>query len=205
VIPGDIRCFLLTPARKLKRTFRRYASGSTCQFNHGYHNAHAPLDVIPYHEPIIRAQNEAAFAGDDRWPTHCQCGYEFSASDTWQIFTDSIYVRQDTGEELALSDAPPGAMWDAEWLHGHPMWEGPDGKSLMVICPCGTHWHIDGVANNCTMKHDHVHKCWVREGEPPNLTVGKNGYTCAAGAGSIQTPTWHGFLTRGILSVNRNP
>lgn len=43
------------------------------------------------------------------------------------------------------------------------------------------------------------HKCWVREGVPPRLTVGKNGVTCGAGAGSILTPKWHGFLRDGKL------
>jgi hypothetical protein len=31
------------------------------------------------------------------------------------------------------------------------------------------------------------------------LTVDKNGDTCAAGAGSILTPAWHGFLRNGEL------
>jgi len=31
------------------------------------------------------------------------------------------------------------------------------------------------------------------------FTVDKNGDACAAGAGSILTPTWHGFLQNGEL------
>jgi hypothetical protein len=80
-------------------------------------------------------------------------------------------------------------------------WHGPDGKFLIAVCPGGHHWHIDGKASNCTKPSDEVHKCWIRHGEPPNLTVDKNGDTCAAGAGSIQTPNWHGFLRNGVFTT----
>ena len=51
------------------------------------------------------------------------------------------------------------------------------------------------------MKTDNVHKCWVRHGRPEDgtLHVDKNGKTCAAGAGSILTSKWHGFLHNGHL------
>jgi len=58
---------------------------------------------------------------------------------------------------------------------------------------------IDSRASNCTLPDDNVHKCWVRHGEAPNFTVDKNGATCAAGAGSIQTSNWHGFLRNGVF------
>lgn len=62
---------------------------------------------------------------------------------------------------------------------------------------------IDGRASNCTMPDDNVHKCWVRHGRPEDgtLHVDKNGNTCAAGAGSIATPNFHGFLHNGDLSA----
>jgi len=61
---------------------------------------------------------------------------------------------------------------------------------------------IDGPANNCTRKDDpgqKHHHCWVRHGVPPSITVDKNGPTCEAGAGSILTKNWHGFLRNGML------
>ncbi len=49
------------------------------------------------------------------------------------------------------------------------------------------------------MPNDRHHRCWVRTGSPEDgtLTVGKSGVTCKAGAGSIDTGTYHGMLTSG--------
>jgi len=69
-----------------------------------------------------------------------------------------------------------------------------------VILPNGIPWDIDSRAGNCALKDDRLHRCWVRTGEPPDVTVGKSGGpTCAAGAGSIQGGDWHGFLRNGEL------
>ena len=89
-------------------------------------------------------------------------------------------------------------MWDA-FLAG-PSMQGPDGKSLVVICPNGEQWMIDGHASNCTQRDDTgpygvAHRCWTRIGTPPLIQVGKSfGKTCSAGAGSIQAGNYHGFL-----------
>jgi hypothetical protein len=141
------------------------------------------------------------------WPVQCVCGYTFADTDQWQVFTDRLYRRVDNGKLVTLRDAIPGMMYDAYWFKPYQEWCGPDGLALHVVLPNGRTWHIDGVASNCTMKDGPEHKCWVRHGIPPALTVDKNGFTCAAGAGSIQSynPDWHGFLSDGILSVNRNP
>jgi hypothetical protein len=77
--------------------------------------------------------------------------------------------------------------------------EPPCRMHLVVVCPDGHWWNIDSRASNCTMKEDKTHRCWVRHGDPPNITVDKDGATCNAGAGSIQTPGWHGFLRNGEL------
>lgn len=98
-----------------------------------------------------------------------------------------------------MEDMPVGAMWNATWLNKCEGLTGPDGLSLHVRLPDGHEWNIDGRASNCDMKDDHVHKCWVRHGVPPVLTVDKNGVTCHAGAGSIATDKYHGFLTDGYL------
>jgi hypothetical protein len=71
------------------------------------------------------------------------------------------------------------------------------GQHLHVICPDGTDWDIDSRASNCDMPADRTHRCWVREGAPPNVTAGKAGHTCTAGAGSIQTPNYHGMFQNG--------
>jgi hypothetical protein len=135
---------------------------------------------------------------DPSWPTHCACGYEFEENDARQVFRESIWERQDTGEEVTLRDAPVGAMWNAYWLNDVKGYIGPDGQSLYVKTPGGD-WCIDGIASNCTRREDRVHKCWVRHGDAPNITVDKNGDTCAAGAGSIICGSYHGFLRGGFL------
>lgn len=115
------------------------------------------------------------------------------------------YRRVDTGEVFEhLASAPPGAMWDATWMHdckGGYFLGGPnsDGRFLVVRLPNGHDWCIDSRASNCTTPNDKTHRCWVRHGEPPNITVDKNGKTCAAGAGSIQSGDYHGFLRNGEL------
>jgi hypothetical protein len=140
------------------------------------------------------------FAFDDpRWPTHCVCGMAYLDEDQWQVFKERIYVRKDTGAEMTIHEAPPGAMWNADW------WPkpGPDGKCLVVRCPDGHEWMIDGRASNCTDPDDDEHFCWVRTGTPPNITVSKSvpgQKTCRAGGGSIATPGYHGFLRDGSFT-----
>jgi len=98
----------------------------------------------------------------------------------------SHWRRVDTGEE---QKGPylfgPGAMWYMPWLEARyptepdrpqPWGRGPDGRILHVQTPGGG-WIIDGRANNCTMKDDNEHRCWIRHGTPPNITADKNGNT----------------------------
>jgi len=81
----------------------------------------------------------------------------------------------------------------------HPSYSFTDGPALWVQTPGGG-WCIDSRASNCTMPYDYAHRCWVRHGEPPDITVDKNGVTCQAGAGSIQCGSYHGFLQGGVLT-----
>lgn len=144
----------------------------------------------------MRAPGADEYAGDSRWPAHCTCGEPFHAGDERQVFTERIYRRMDTGDELTLRDAGPGAMWDAPW---YP-WKGADGRSLVIVCPDGRQWSIDSRATNCTLPYDSEHRCWLRTGEPPRVTVGKSApgqRTCGAGGGSIDTGSYHGFLVDG--------
>jgi len=98
------------------------------------------------------------------WPAFCEsgCGYEFTEDDHWQDTQDQLYRRLD-GQEVTLRAAAPGASWDAWWMPDN--WRGPDGIALMVKCPNGSDWHVDGQASNCTRKGE-KHECWVRHGAP---------------------------------------
>ena len=98
-----------------------------------------------------------------------------------------------------------GAMWRATWYPRNMTWNNETEPHLIVCCPNGPEatrdWDIDSRASNCGLPEDRLHRCWVRRGEPPNLTVDKAGVTCAAGAGSIALPNWHGFLRNGELTL----
>jgi hypothetical protein len=109
-----------------------------------------------------------------------------------------------------ISDFGVGAMWLVTWYNrtdgsnGERVrygsdWDNQFEPPLMVHTPGGD-WNIDSRASNCTLKNDRLHRCWIRHGVPPNITVDKAGKTCAAGAGSIQAGSYHGFLRNGQLT-----
>jgi hypothetical protein len=200
-----VKCFLIEDSGFSKLTLRRYGGGDCPGGKFSCHNAHSEqIARVPHRvgesRLIKNGPTEDFPKGDVRWPRHCECGYEFQDADSCQLFTDTIY-KDAAGNEYSLREPVPGMMWDAWWNHDVPTWCGPDGKSLHVVCPDGHTWCIDSRCSNCGRPQDNVHKCWVRHGEPPNITVDKNGHTCSAGAGSIQTPNWHGFLRNGELVV----
>jgi hypothetical protein len=113
--------------------------------------------------------------------------------------SQSIYKNADTGEEVASDQLPIGAMWYVQ-PEDQPYYPaGPDGRTLYVKTPGGD-WCVDYRASNCTMPTDNEHRCWVRHGVPPLITVDKNGHTCQAGAGSIWMGSYHGFLQNGYLT-----
>ncbi len=218
-----IQCFLLEPTERVSQKLRRYSSRSTwddAQARAIYPNGGCPLTGGSYHNAEVRIEDADVIPGDregsvangargdepprddPRWPTVCACGYAFDADgDPHQLFCERIYRRADTGAEMTLRDAPSGAMWFAPWMGQH--WHPQLGEVVSVKLPDGTDWLPDMQAQNCTMPDDHGqerHHCWVMHGQPPNLTIDKQGVTCAAGGGSIQSRAYHGFLTGGVLT-----
>lgn len=200
------QCFLLLPTNKQQRSLRRYQSnGNDCpKPSYKYHNALTPIDVFESEKPFPSGSVEGSEFGamypatDERWPVKCEhCGYVFKDEDERQIFHEIVWKRQDTGEEMTLTEAPSGAMWNADWLVGFQ--SGPDGQCMVVKLPNGHHWTIDGRASNCNRPID-GHNCWTRKGVPPNLTVDNSGDTCKVGGGSIGSGDYHGFLRAGVLT-----
>jgi hypothetical protein len=197
-------CFWVQPSGRRALSLRRYKSSAddgTCPLPQGYHNAAVPVgEGVEERDErgYIATVDVVRYADDPRWPTHCECGYEFGPDDPRQVFGQTLYERPDTGEVKLLHDHGPGAMWDAWWMGDWA--KGSDGRSLAVLLPNGREWMIDAEASNCTRKGDRTHKCWVRHGEPPNITVDKNGDTCDAGGGSILAGDYHGFLRDGALT-----
>ena len=201
----DVQCFFLAKTNLFRRSLRRftYCDDNICRETPcGKYGHDASMILIPSLE--IPDLGEMGGRGDDEhphddphWPVHCQkCEYKFLTGDEWQRHDERLYRRSDNGELTTLQESPVGALYYADWLGGH-QWRGPDGHVLYAKCPDGHTWNIDSRANNCTLPHDDIHRCWVRHGEVPNITVDKCGITCTAGAGSIQTANWHGFLRDG--------
>jgi hypothetical protein len=199
-VRGDItQCFFLQPTNRKRRSLRRYSVHSSCP-DGKYHSRCATLDFVD----ARHSDTQHPDVPNDHWlwPVACVCGYRFQSDDVIQVFVEDVFARSDNGEITTIIDAPPGAMWFADWLvvEGSNRFRGPDDHCLIVRLPNGNDWVIDGRANNCTLPNDEVHRCWVRTGTIPNITVSKEGGpTCAAGAGSIQCGNYHGFLRNGVF------
>lgn len=221
---GQVKAFWIEPLEgRYQFELRRYRSGECPAGYKAFHNAdvvigeHGREDCKEFHEgqPV---HGDLWPHEDARWPVKCDhCEYAFAETDEWQFNPNQLYHRADTGEKFTLRRAPIGAIWESPWMARYHGYCGPDGRSLHARCPGGDDWGIDSRASNCdspcthcgTAYHAHKgdlghsyedarpHKCWVRHGEPPELTVDKAGVTCGAGAGSIQTSNWHGFLRSG--------
>jgi hypothetical protein len=195
------KVIFLDPTTRYRRSLRRFRlEAAYCSSRMGYCSASALIDaeLVADTQPI---SGSVPWPRDDaRWPKHCECGYEFAEGDVWSVDHDRLYQPSDGGAIVTLRDAPVGACWDATWYHD---WRtGHDGRSLVVRCPDGHDWFIDNRSSNCTLKDDDVHRCWVRRGRPEDgdLHVDKQGDTCSAGGGSIDTGKWHGFLHDGHLA-----
>jgi hypothetical protein len=138
-------------------------------------------------------------------------GHRWHPPEEEQTDTVQDVRRLDTGEIVATDVyglamcGVPGAMfwWDIHDQQADDHVAGSryfvSGPQLTVILPDFHPWTIDGRASNCGKPADFEHRCWIRHGEPPAITVDKQGLTCEAGAGSIQTGSWHGYLRDGQL------
>jgi hypothetical protein len=213
-----VKCFLLEPVDKIRVWARRYSKGTPncCPRNPGQYSCHGAMNLIgDFDHPHVPGEYEnwddfvetiRPPATDPIWPVKCECGAILEHQDSergGQMFVHRLHKRSDTGDLTTIRDAPPGAMWSAWWMqHEGRYWDWDNQTEAPLMCKTpGGEWNIDGRASNCTMPNDRTHRCWIRHGVPPLLTVDKNGSTCAAGAGSILSGKWHGFLRNGELVV----
>jgi hypothetical protein len=208
--PDMLPVFLLTEQPLRRRWLRRLSAGlAKCDIcERGYHQAKNLIGDFAndlrkhsnggkvYPDPPPRS----AYELDPRWPMRAACGYIFEATDNWQVFERALYSTP-TGELITLDEAAIGACWDAWWYKR----KGPDGRALVVKCPDGYEWAVDQRCRACTLPTESHHHCWVRHGSPEDgsLHIDKDGLTCGAGAGSIMTGKWHGYLDHGLLRLER--
>jgi hypothetical protein len=201
-----VKVFFCEETSQVVRNLRRYETGECSGPGRSYHNAHSEtveLSEQPPRSYITVGADDARYAGDPRWPVKCDhCEHRFTDEASSQVWQERILRRTDTGEEFGSRSVPVGGVIECWWLADRPVYAGPDGRCLQVKLPDGHDWIIDSRANNCTMPDDDVHKCWVRHGRPEDgtLHVDKQGHTCAAGAGSIATGSFHGFLHHGHIT-----
>jgi hypothetical protein len=175
-------CFLVRATDRQRRWLRRYSTNK-CPLPNMYHDARLESGVEPAstRSQLVTDREKA----DMPWPSKCPCGYEFTAEDEWQHFTDRLYTNNQ-GQEWALRELPPGAILEAPWLDPKPLectgtYIGPH---LLVVLP-GSPVNIWNVTGNSSSGGG-----WCVNGTPPLLTV----------TPSILTPRYHGFLTSGVLT-----
>lgn len=174
----------------------RVVTGELCSFTAPVGRSGEP--VAGGLEP---SQGSKSMSVDKPMPSKCdECGAPAPDGASKQVFYRRIY-------DTPTGYPTPGDMYFESCQDVYDekkcyYWDNCKGKHLIVVTPDNHHWNVDSRARNCTIPEDRIHRCWIAHGEPPNVTVDKNGLTCNAGAGSIQTASWHGFLRNGQLVVN---
>ncbi len=176
-----IKTYLLTLSDQVRCSCRRVADPET--------TVACLTDDEPWHIAIKNINVPASEQGNPRetedWPTVCECGYIFRPDDEFELIYRPLYLRSDTQELVTLAEAPAGAIWK-------------EGESWILRTPGGD-LNLDSRAGNCSKPWCNDHKCWIMHGEPPEITVDKQGNSCDAGGGSIIMGDWHGFLRNGWL------
>lgn len=132
------------------------------------------------------------------WWSEMTEGFRPAGPDDRHPDVDLNWLRE-TFASSAKSLWPGPSPTDPTLPAAHPSYTFADGPHLCVQTPGGS-WNIDSRASNCTLPYDYNHRCWIRHGEPPQITVDKSGVTCSAGAGSIACGSYHGFLQNGALT-----
>jgi hypothetical protein len=145
---------------------------------------------------------------DPRWAMTCErCGQDAPDAATRQVFVKTLY-------DTPSGEAEPGSLYWAKWKHYKPDgtrakncwdWDNCDDPRghLTCVLPNGHDWDIESRASNCTLTEERTHRCWVRRGDPDKgelVHIDKAGHSCAAGAGSILSGSYHGFLINGVLT-----
>lgn len=179
----------------------------------GYHNAEFPLgetDELKAYNSFGKPEDFS----DDRWPTkcdHCPSVVPPGGPYGHRIRPDGFTVNRQVFVRRRYNTASgkpePGDLLLADWYHHKSsegkmsclFWDNCTEYHVMAKLPNGEDWDIMSRASNCGLPNDRLHRCWVTHGkaEDGTIHVDKEGLTCAAGAGSIAVPGYHGFLHHG--------
>ncbi len=182
---GSYSCFVIVPTTRAREYLRRYEDRA-CEGPHGYHNASVTVGEVLY-DPRARVADDVPHS-DPRWPRHCGCGYVFPEDGWWLHGADQLWAAVSGGmKPFVLRDAPPGAMWYADWMA--PNVVGPDGGCLVVQTAAGA-WTIDGPASSGGG--------WTRTGTPPFVTAHPS-IRIGPGRGEGGGDRYHGWLRNGVL------
>jgi hypothetical protein len=158
---------------------------------YGCHNAHTFIKDVSDKINYNHHGGEPGDYPEELWPIVCEeCGAVAQPDATRQVFNKRLY-------DTPSGELEPGCIYWNDWYPENMFWDNHLGPVLCAVLPNGWEWVIDSRASNCGSPDDRLHRCWCRHGEPPNITVDKNGLTCSAGAGSIMGGDWHGFLRNG--------
>jgi hypothetical protein len=201
----------IDPCNKCSSGHPRFKYLNTCSNTYGHgnlggHNAYAPLGTSSQFEAWKIFGNVEDYPLE-KWPLKCDwCDALVPIDNRPSIIGEigecvnkQIFVQRQYNSPSGFPE--PGDLYFVNYHDPGqcPFWDNCDGKHLRAILPNKYEWDLDGRANNCTMKEDRIHRCWIRTGNPENgiINVGKSGLTCSAGAGSISVPGYHGFLRNG--------
>lgn len=154
-----------------------------------------------------------------RWPNVCDhCGEAVPPVATARSFGDQQkdgWVLEHQVHRETLYGTPSGSWYGLpqvgdmlyeDWydcagdcIFG---WTNCKSPHLIIVMPTEHWWDVNQHAENCTLKEDLTHRCWVRHGDPSKgeiVHIDKVGVTCHAGAGSLSIPGWHGFMHNGDI------
>jgi len=181
----SVECFWLEPT-SLQRVYLKKWGFSTCLAGYTRCFSKSPLCVVEIAEEPIASWPE----DDIRWPQHCsQCGKAFGESAGTQLAHELLYKWSGTDILLTISEAPPGAMWDAWWLKKHYE-PGPDGIHLVVRLPGMLDWQVDRPPSDEERKDGKDgDRIWTRTGYVPYVSVSP----------SVVSKFWSGRLSEGVL------
>lgn len=176
---------MIRPSTLAREYLRRYEDRA-CSGSHGYHNVKVAIGTVQYDPRAVHADDHPHT--DSRWPTHCECGYEFPEQTMWLHGAEQLWLRSDrVAAAFELRDAPVGAMWFADWVGSS--YRGPDGHCLVVQTPAGI-WMVDAPASSGAG--------WKRTGEPPLVTAHPS-IRIGPGKGPNGGDRYHGWLKNGVL------